>query len=243
MGRSIAVPSKAFFLLVGVGAFTLLERPERTLLLIALVAAGSVACMGRVLISKENAPKVEKLSAALLGFAIGGAAIYFMAQVGGVLGWTTLALVLLLDVVLVWALVHLGGFLGRPIARWRGRDERRPHEFGIVMILAVTLALAVSFTNGTDKLPGIALGSPLVLHLERAAAMLGVLLLVFTVLVYAWKGILPSEISPRGVSYADAKDKTEATLKALEDATRSSTKALRRTRQEVKELSKLVGKP
>jgi hypothetical protein len=236
------VPSKAFFLLLGIGVTALLVRPSNGPVLVGLVVLGALACMGRVLMGKDGAPRPERLGAAILGLGIGGVAVYSMIRAGEIVGWGVFLGVLIFDAALVWVLTHIGRVCGRPIVRWRAMDERRPHEYGVAMIAAVLLAFAASFAAGTGKVPGIALGSPLILHVERAAALFAVLLLVFTTLVYAWKGVLPSEISSQGVGYAEITDKTETTLKELQDASYSSTQALRRTRKEVKELAEKVAK-
>ena len=235
------IPSKAFFLFLGVGVVAGLVQPPVGVFLAALVVLGAIACMGRALIKRDESPRLERCAAALLGLAIGAVATYLIARTDGAAPWAVLALVLLLDAALIWALLRFGRTLGSPIVRWRQKANRRPHEFGIVMILAVALALAASFETGADDMPGVALGSPLVLYVERAAALFGVLLLVFTIVVYAWRGVLPTQISSRGVGYAEAKDKTEESLDELRDASRSSTKALRQTRKEIKELSKRLG--
>ena len=93
-------------------------------------------------------------------------------------------------------------------------------------LFAVTAAVLVgsasaSLLGGTPaELPGIAMGSAAVLHVERAGALFAVGLFVVVVLARAWSGELPTEVSGRGVQYTPATT-TEAirdtVAEALED--------------------------
>jgi hypothetical protein len=65
-----------------------------------------------------------------------------------------------------------------------------------------------------DRLPGIALGSEAILAVERIAALFTAWLLTLVVVDRAVAGQLPTEISGRGVRYADG----EWTQAALADA-------------------------
>jgi Tfp pilus assembly protein PilO len=65
-------------------------------------------------------------------------------------------------------------------------------------------ALAAGLISTPPRLPGAALGSVLLLRVEWALALFAALLLAIVVLVRAWYGLLPSEISGRGVRYAEA---------------------------------------
>jgi hypothetical protein len=69
--------------------------------------------------------------------------------------------------------------------------------------VAAAIVLAVLIATPRE-LPGAALGSVLVLRVEWAVALFAALLLAIVVLARAWEGRLPSEISGRGVKYADA---------------------------------------
>ncbi len=91
----------------------------------------------------------------------------------------------------------------------------------------LALALAASLVGGTPgSLPGVALGSLLLLHAERTAAFFAALLLALVVLVRAFQGRLPSELSGRGVKYAERegteeiRDTTATALEGLEVAHR-----------------------
>jgi hypothetical protein len=69
-------------------------------------------------------------------------------------------------------------------------------------------------------LPGVALGSETLLIVERAAAFFAALLFLVVVLVRAWEGALPEEVSGRGVKYASreaAEEARDAAADALEE--------------------------
>lgn len=93
---------------------------------------------------------------------------------------------------------------------------------GVVVILA--LVFVASLVAGTPaKLPGVALGSAVVLHAERTVALFAAVLLVLVVLVRAFQGQLPQELSGRGgVKYAER----EAT-EGIRDATATALEELR----------------
>ena len=64
------------------------------------------------------------------------------------------------------------------------------------------LAIGASLIEGTpDRLPGIALGSAVLLHGERALALIGVVIGALSVLARAARGRLPIELSTSGVRY------------------------------------------
>jgi hypothetical protein len=70
------------------------------------------------------------------------------------------------------------------------------------MAVLVAAAVALSFTDAIPgKLPGVALGSPAILRLERIAAAMAVLLVAFTLVIRAFQGDLPVELSGRGVKW------------------------------------------
>jgi len=60
--------------------------------------------------------------------------------------------------------------------------------------------------------PGVALGSELLLAVERSAALFAAWLLALVVVDRALAGQLPSEVSGRGVKYADGMRTDEAVL-------------------------------
>lgn len=59
-------------------------------------------------------------------------------------------------------------------------------------------------------LPGVALGSTLVLSAERVGVLFAVWLFIFVVIAQAWRGQLPAEVSGRGVKYADSEGTRES---------------------------------
>jgi hypothetical protein len=82
-------------------------------------------------------------------------------------------------------------------------SSRRRLGFGVVALMVV--AGGASFVGGTHRpLPGTALQSVLVLHIERSVGVFAVLLIALLILYRAFKGELPSEVSSSGVKYADA---------------------------------------
>ena len=95
----------------------------------------------------------------------------------------------------------------------------------------VALVLFVMDDPG-DPLPGVALGSELILAVERALALFGAWMLVVVIVARAIGGELPSEISGRGVRYADA-DRTHTTV-------RDSHHAISTLRVEVDKLRDVV---
>jgi hypothetical protein len=84
-----------------------------------------------------------------------------------------------------------------PLERvWRGR--------AVVLVagLTVLLVLAVSASGGTPKtLPGIALGSPALLHIERALLVGASIAGCFIFLIRGWAGYFPSKLSTGGAEY------------------------------------------
>jgi hypothetical protein len=81
------------------------------------------------------------------------------------------------------------------------------------------VALVVSILEGTPAhLPGVALGSPILLHAERALALLAVTVAVASIVVQAARGRLPIELSPSGLRYeAEAADNTAAAMAELQE--------------------------
>src|SRR5688572_17793720 len=100
-------------------------------------------------------------------------------------------------------------------------------ERTLVSLLALALALCVLATlaDGTPKkLPGPALESIVLLHVERTAALFAAVLLFTLVLVNSAAGRLPVELSGRGIKYeqfSEAKSETELALEALVEAVES----------------------
>ena len=110
----------------------------------------------------------------------------------------------------------------------------RPDGWSGLMVRATVFgsagvaALAAMLPSAPEKLPGAALGSALMLRVEWAVGIFAALLLAVVVLFHAWQGALPTEISGRGVNYADP----EATQAAIDQA----SEAIARLRAEVASL-------
>ena len=88
-----------------------------------------------------------------------------------------------------------------------------------LVILGILGALIASAASGVPAgaLPGAALGSGPLLIVERAVAFFAAWLLFVVVVVQAQRGHLPTEISGRGVRYAeaDAVGKRQAKMEAV----------------------------
>lgn len=105
---------------------------------------------------------------------------------------------------------------------------------------ATTAALVASVVatvviGSPSKLPSVALGSSLVLHVERTIALFVAYLLVAVVLVRAWEGRLPDEISGRGLKYAtqELKAETHDALDALAEHAAATTEQIERLQVEL----------
>jgi hypothetical protein len=85
--------------------------------------------------------------------------------------------------------------------------------------LAVTACVAVTVIEGSPRhLPGVALGSPVLLHGERALALLAVTVAAVSILVQGGRGRLPIELSTSGLRYeADAADEAAAAVAGLQE--------------------------
>lgn len=108
---------------------------------------------------------------------------------------------------------------------WGGRSPaessswRKPHPYAVVVLVLLGVCTVVSLAAGKGaRLPAVALGSELLLDLERAIALFAGALLLLVVLTEAWRGNLPTEISGRGVKYESFKKETQESLEALSEA-------------------------
>jgi hypothetical protein len=68
------------------------------------------------------------------------------------------------------------------------------------------------------QLPGVALGSPVLLHAERALALSAVVVAMVSIGVQAARGRLPIELSTSGLRYeAEAADRAAAAVTELQE--------------------------
>jgi hypothetical protein len=75
----------------------------------------------------------------------------------------------------------------------------------------VAAALVVSLVEGVPpRLPGVALGTGVLLHAERTLAALAVVVATLTILVRAAEGRLPVEVSTTGLRYDAAATESAA---------------------------------
>ena len=93
----------------------------------------------------------------------------------------------------------------------------RPALAGTIALAVV--ALVASLVEGTPAhLPGVALGSPILLHAERTLALLAVTAAAASVVVQAARGRLPIELSTSGQRYeAETADNTAAAMAELQE--------------------------
>ena len=87
-----------------------------------------------------------------------------------------------------------------------GADGAGAKAVRVLVAVGLVLAAAATVRMGApaDGLPGVALGSPSMLAIERGLALFVVWLVVLVVLAEAWRGHLPLEVSGRGVRFAVA---------------------------------------
>jgi RNA polymerase sigma factor (sigma-70 family) len=79
---------------------------------------------------------------------------------------------------------------------WRGK------ALAVGVVLTFVGAIVASIASGTpSKLPGIALGWSVLLHIERAAAIASAVAVAAVVILQFWRGQLPTSL-PLGVGWA-----------------------------------------
>lgn len=89
----------------------------------------------------------------------------------------------------------------------------------LVVLAAVVACVMVTLIEGRPRqLPGVALGSVVVLHAERALALLAVIVATLSIGVQAARGRLPIELSTSGLRYeAAAADDAAAAVAELQE--------------------------
>lgn len=102
--------------------------------------------------------------------------------------------------------------------------ERTWHGRVVVLLTAgtVLVALCLSAAGGAPTaLPGVALGSPALLHVERALVVGAGMASTFIFLIRGWVGYFPSKLSTSGAEYAD-----RSTMDAVSDGSRVAATAI-----------------
>jgi hypothetical protein len=80
----------------------------------------------------------------------------------------------------------------------------------IAVPAALTAAVAISLVTGAPRdLPDVALSSTVLFHVERSVAVLAGFVAVLVLVIRAWSGQLPTELSTQGLKYG-ASDSTAA---------------------------------
>lgn len=78
----------------------------------------------------------------------------------------------------------------------------RRHLLATGAFVLALASVAVTVVQGAPyRLPGVALSSPVLLHAERALALIGVVIAAASILVQAARGHLPVELSTSGLRY------------------------------------------
>jgi hypothetical protein len=73
------------------------------------------------------------------------------------------------------------------------------------LLRGAVAAVIVTCLAGTPApLPDVALGSAILLHVERTVALLSGSVVVLILITKAWSGQLPTEMSTQGFRYAEA---------------------------------------
>ena len=83
----------------------------------------------------------------------------------------------------------------------------------LTTVVASTMAVAV--TSVPAKLPAAALGSVLVLYVERLVIVLAALLFVAVAAVRGWRGDLPESLSEKGAAWGPLDRQQETTQERL----------------------------
>ncbi len=85
----------------------------------------------------------------------------------------------------------------------------KPHPYAYAVAGFVAVAVMLTLIAGTPQsVPEVALGSSVLFHVERGLLILLPAFLVFVVLIRAWNGELPNEISREGFKYPTIDPKT-----------------------------------
>ena len=91
-------------------------------------------------------------------------------------------------------------------------------RLALLLAAVITGAVIVTLVEGApSRLPGVALGSPVLLHAERAGAIVAIVVALASILTQAARGRLPTQLSTAGLAYeAEAAANTQAALEDLQ---------------------------
>ena len=94
------------------------------------------------------------------------------------------------------------------------------HRVLAVLVVCVLVAcVAVTLVEGRPRhLPGVTLGSPVLLHAERVLGLLATIIATLSIGVHAARGRLPVELSTSGLRYeAEAADRAAVAVDELQE--------------------------
>lgn len=101
-------------------------------------------------------------------------------------------------------------------------------RLALPLTLLLAAAVAVSLIEGVpERLPGVALGSEVLLHVERAAAIFAIVVALMSVLHEAGRGRLPTQLTTAGLAYeadvaaAEAAERLQGQLDELREQVRT----------------------
>ncbi len=81
-------------------------------------------------------------------------------------------------------------------------EDRVAVRLALPLALLLVTAVAVALIEGAPgRLPGVALGSEVLLHVERAAAIFAIVVAIASVLREALRGRLPTQLTTAGLAY------------------------------------------
>lgn len=102
--------------------------------------------------------------------------------------------------------------------------DRDAMRIAVPLVLLLAAAAATSLIEGVpERLPAVALGSDVLLHVERAAAIFAIVVAIASVLHEAGRGRLPTQLTTAGLAYeadiaaADAAERLQSQLDELRE--------------------------
>ena len=87
-------------------------------------------------------------------------------------------------------------------------------RFAVPLVAVLAVSVLVSLLEGVpQQLPGVALGSDVLLHIERVSAIFAIVVAVLSVLHEATAGRLPTQLTTSGLAYEAGGQAARATEK------------------------------